>query len=111
MRRFLIPAVAVLVVAVLGGALAYKSATEARDKKTVAEEAGPAPPPEPVTVPMGQAANHVGKKVILLLNDGNKAQGTLEAVKSDALVVKQRLQGGSMSIDIQKSRIQTLQVF
>jgi hypothetical protein len=112
MRRTI--ALVIAIGAAIAGAVVYKSLMEPElgTIEASADETAPAvAAPVAMTVPLNAADQYVGKKIQLLLKDGTKSQGKLEAVKPNALVVEQRLSGGTISMEISKSRIAELQVY
>ena len=62
-----------------------------------------------VTHPLAHAPNLLNRKVQVVLTNGSEVFGTLEEVRADALVIRRRLNGGTMSGPVQKSRIVELQ--
>ena len=65
-------------------------------------------PSRHVAVPLSQADGLVGAVVEIDLSNGETARGTLLGVESDVLVVRERLEGGTVELRLRKENIVTL---
>ena len=59
--------------------------------------------------PLSSAGNFLNRRVQVHLDDGDVVFGTLQEVRSDALVIERRIGGGTISVPIKKSRITKFQ--
>lgn len=60
---------------------------------------------EAFTYPLSGAPDFVGYRVQVILDDGRTIHGTLDEVKSDVLLIRQKLGGGSVSVSVKKSQV------
>jgi len=60
---------------------------------------------EAFTYPLSGAPDFVGYRVQVILDDGRTIDGTLDEVKSDVLLIRQKMGGGSVSLTVKKSQV------
>lgn len=68
-------------------------------------------PPRYEPVPLRDAGRHVGKEIRVIERGGLRYKGTLAKADSSSLLIKRYLAAGTVTFEISKAQIQTLEVY
>jgi hypothetical protein len=63
------------------------------------------------TVPLHTAGRYIGKSIRVIERDGLRYKGILAKADSDTLLIERYLAAGTVTFEISKAQIQTLEIY